>query len=91
MTVCFYATFTRYSGSRAEREISGEFQINAKSFDEGYHGAVLAMRAMKEADPGSDWTYDLVALRTNDYSGKRYEGYLSCWENPPSAEKGKAA
>ena len=90
MTVYFLANFTRYSGSRAEREISGDFQINAKSFDEAYTSANLAMRAMKEAEPGNDWQYDLVSLRTTDYHGTRYEGYLSIWENPPSKE-GKAA
>lgn len=91
MAVCFFANFTRYSSSRGERQISGDFQINAAKFDEAYSGANLAMRAMKEAEPGNDWQYDLVSLRTTDYSGTRFQGYLSVWENPPSAEKGKAA
>lgn len=85
----YYATFTRYSGQRAEREISGEFHIQAEDFDAAYRGANLAMRAMKEAPPVADWQYEIVSIRTTEYSGTRFTGFTSIWENPPSAEKAK--
>lgn len=77
----FQARFTRYSGAKAQRQISGLWLFTADTFHDAYDRARLYMGGMHDAAPG--WTYEIVSLETTAYHGERIPDYgPTPWQGP---------
>jgi hypothetical protein len=78
----YQATFTRYSGTKALRQISGLWLFHADSFREAYDSARLFMQGMQDAGEGA-WSYEIVSLETTAYTGERISNHgPTIWQGP---------
>lgn len=75
-------TFTRYGD--CNREISAPIFRQAENFREAMSKAEDYMQGMREVDPSRE--YEIEAIVCEGYSGTRYKGYLSIWEDCPVEE-----
>lgn len=82
----YVATFTRYSAKRAERQVSGHWTFMAEDFADAVRTCNIFMRGMADR-PDEDWKYDIASIECHAYSGTRFKGYLSIWEDAPSERK----
>lgn len=78
----FQARFTRYSGQKAQRQISGVWLFSADTFRDAYRQACLYMDGMRDASEGA-WTYELVSIETTAFSGERIrDNGPNPWQGP---------
>lgn len=80
-------TFTRYSKTRATRELSAPMFIRATNFADAHDRAQMIIRAMGEIVTPDEWDYAVEMIRTVGYSGTRFKGFTSIWMNAPSDNK----
>lgn len=86
----FQATFTRYNGKTAQRQISGLWLFTADNFADAYNRARLYMDGMRDAGAG-DWTYEIVGIETTAFSGERVANHgPTIWQGPEHFTQAKA-